>query len=153
MQWSPDRNGGFSAGDFAQLVVPPLMDPVYGFQSVNVEAGLRDPSSFLQWLQRMLSVRRQLPVFATGSLHVLPADNPSVLAYLRELEDDEGRHSVLCVYNLSRFAQSAQVSLGGFVGARPIELIGRSDFPQVSGPDYPITLAPHGFYWLELAES
>ena len=84
MQWTPDRNGGFSQADFARLYLPPLMDPVHGYQAVNVEAEQRDSSSFLHWLRRMLEVRRQYPVFATGSLEVLPTDNPSVLAYLRE---------------------------------------------------------------------
>jgi maltose alpha-D-glucosyltransferase/alpha-amylase len=152
MQWSPDRNGGFSGADFAQLVVPPLMDPVYGYQAVNVEAGLRDPSSFLHWLQRMLAVRRQYPVFATGSIEVLPADNPSVLAYLREVDGPDGPHTVCCVNNLSRFAQSAEISLGRFEGAVPIELIGRSSFPAVSSGGYPVTLGPHGFYWLEIGD-
>ena len=92
MQWTPDRNGGFSRADFAALVLPPLMDPVYGYESVNVEAQLRDPSSFLHWLQRMLAVRRQYPVFATGGLEVLPADNPSVLAYARTLADRSRAH-------------------------------------------------------------
>jgi len=150
MQWSPDRNGGFSSGDFAQLVLPPLMDPVYGFQAVNVEAELRDSSSFLHWLQRMLAVRRQYPVFASGSLEVLPADNPSVLAYLREVEGPAGTHTVCCVNNLSRFAQSAEISLGRFERAVPIELIGRSSFPPISSSGYPVTLGPHGFYWLEI---
>jgi len=150
MQWSPDRNGGFSQGDFAQLVLPPLMDPVYGYQAVNVEAGLRDSSSFLHWLQRMLAVRRQYPVFARGGIEVLPADNPSVLAYLRHFEDDQGSHSVCCVNNLSRFAQSAEIGLGRFERAVPIELIGRASFPAVSGGGYPVTLGPYGFYWLEI---
>ena len=84
MQWSPDRNAGFSRADFAQLYLPPLMDPVHGYQAVNVEAEQRDPSSFLHWMRRMLAVRHQYPQFATGSLEVLPADNPSVLAYVRQ---------------------------------------------------------------------
>ena len=83
MQWSPDRNAGFSRADFAQLYLPPLMDPVHGYQAVNVEAEQRDPSSFLHWLRHMLAVRHQYPQFATGSLEVLPADNPSVLAYVQ----------------------------------------------------------------------
>jgi maltose alpha-D-glucosyltransferase / alpha-amylase len=127
-----------------------LMDPVYGFQAVNVEANMRDPSSFLHWLQRMLAVRRQYPVFATGSLEVLPADNPSVLAYLRRLDTEDGTQLVCCVNNLSRFAQSAEVSLGRFEGAVPIELIGRASFPVIGAGGYPVTLGPHGFYWLEI---
>jgi maltose alpha-D-glucosyltransferase/alpha-amylase len=148
MQWTPDRNGGFSRADFAQLALPPLMDPVYGFASVNVEASLRDSSSFLHWLQRMLAVRRRYPVFAKGALEVLPADNPSVLAYARTLGDEAS--TVVCVANLSRFAQAATVSLSAYEGTVPTELIGRANFPVVSGSDYPVTLGPHGFYWLEL---
>ncbi len=158
MQWTPDRNGGFSRADFAQLFLPPLMDPVYGFAAVNVEAGIRDPSSMLHWLQRMLSIRRQYPVFATGELEVLPADNPSVLAYVRTsrpgrdgAREAEGGQTVLCVNNLSRFAQAASVSMARAEGVVPIELVGRTSFPVVGvDGDYPLTLGPHGFYWLEL---
>ena len=102
MQWTPDRNAGFSKADFAQLYLPPLMDPVYGFQAVNVEAEMRDPSSFLHWMQRMLEVRKQHPLFGTGTFEVLPVDNPSVLAYVRR----EGDDTVLCVNNLSAASPS-----------------------------------------------
>ncbi|MHB1781579.1 MAG: maltose alpha-D-glucosyltransferase [Acidimicrobiales bacterium] len=149
MQWTPDRNGGFSRADFAQLVLPPLMDPVYGYQAVNVEAGLRDSSSFLHWLQRMLAVRRQHPIFATGGIEVLPADNPSVLAYVRTSSDGDER-AVLCVSNLSRFAQAAEISLARWRDTVPVELIGRAQFPRIDEDAYHVTLGPHGFYWLEL---
>ncbi len=150
MQWTPDRNGGFSQADFAQLFLPPSMDPVYGFQAVNVEAGLRDPSSFLHWLQRMLAIRRHYQVFATGGIEILPADNPSVLAYVRIPEGESGETPVLCVNNLSRFAQAAEIGLGRFEGCVPIELVGRTQFPVVGSGGYFLTLGPHGFYWLEL---
>ena len=163
MQWTPDRNGGFSRADFAQLYLPPLMDPVHGFQAVNVEAEQRDPSSFLHWLRRMLAVRHQYPQFATGTLEVLPADNPSVLAYVRQARDTEAFRdpaepacrptSVLCVANLSRFAQPAELSLGRWEGCTPIELLGRVPFPRVTSSPYSVTLAPYGIYWLELVES
>ena len=84
MQWSPDRNGGFSTADFAQLYLPPLMDPVYGFHAVNVEAERRDPGSFLNWLRRMLHVRRQHPLFGLGGFELLEVSTPSVFAYLRD---------------------------------------------------------------------
>ena len=83
MQWSPDRNGGFSRADFAQLYLPPLMDPVYGFEAVNVEAQQRNPSSFLHWMRSILQTRKQFPVFGTGSFDVVPCANPSILAYVR----------------------------------------------------------------------
>ncbi|MFZ2057072.1 MAG: maltose alpha-D-glucosyltransferase [Acidimicrobiales bacterium] len=156
MQWSPDRNAGFSRADFAQLYLPPLMDPVHGYQAVNVEAERRDPSSFLHWMRRMLAVRHEYPQFATGSLEVLPADNPSVLAYVRQAhagEDLAGEASaVLCVSNLSRFAQPAELSLGRWEGCTPIELSGRVPFPPVTPAQYSVTLASHGFYWFELVE-
>jgi len=152
MQWTPDRNAGFSTADFARLYLPPLMDPVYGYAAVNVEAAMRDPSSFLHWLQRMLAVRRQNPVFATGSIEVLPADNPSVLAYVREPVSRPNRRgkSVLCVNNLSRFAQATELSLARYAGSSPLELIGRANFPTVRAAGYPITLGPYGYYWLLL---
>ncbi len=151
MQWTPDRNGGFSSADFAQLLLPPVMDPVYGYQSVNVEAALRNPSSFLHWLQRLLAVRRENPVFAIGTLEVLPADNPSILAYERRLEiPGDLPRTVVCVNNLSRFAQSAEVSFSRFEGATPTELIGRASFPTVVQAAYPMTLGPYGSYWLEI---
>ncbi|HSH23445.1 MAG TPA: maltose alpha-D-glucosyltransferase, partial [Acidimicrobiales bacterium] len=107
MQWTPDRNAGFSKADFAQLYLPPLMDPVYGFQAVNVEAGTRNQSSLLHWMRRLLLARKQHALFGTGSFEVIPSDNPSVLAYVRQ----EGDDVVLCVNNLSRFAQPAELPL------------------------------------------
>jgi maltose alpha-D-glucosyltransferase/alpha-amylase len=162
MQWTPDRNGGFSSADFAQLYLPPLMDPVYGFQSVNVEAGRRNPSSFLYWMKRMLEVRKQHPVFGTGSFEVVNLDNPSVLAYVRtleaspggSLEGEEARTAdiVLCVCNLSKLAQPAELPLQKWEGLAPIELLGRVPFPRIGELPYFITLAPYGFYWFELVD-
>jgi maltose alpha-D-glucosyltransferase / alpha-amylase len=167
MQWSPDRNAGFSQADFAQLYLPLLMDPVYGYQAVNVEANLRDPSSVLHWMKRMLEVRKQHPVFGTGTFEVLSVDNPSVLAYLRgptELPADEeegdfdeegsgeSEDIVLCVCNLSRFAQPAELPLQRYEGKVPIELLGRVPFPRIGELPYFVTLAPYGFYWFELVD-
>jgi maltose alpha-D-glucosyltransferase/alpha-amylase len=155
MQWSPDRNGGFSTADFAQLYLPPLMDPVYGFNAVNVEAQRRDPSSFLHWLQRMLAVRKQHPVLATGKMEILHAENPSVLAYLRRglvVPDSEREDIVLCVHNLSRFPQPCELMLEQLAGKVPIELTGRVRFPRIGKLPYFVTLAPYGFYWLELID-
>jgi maltose alpha-D-glucosyltransferase / alpha-amylase len=151
MQWNPDRNGGFSKADFAQLYLPPLMDPVYGYQAVNVEQQERDPSSFLHWLRRMLSVRKQHPVLATGELEILHAENPSVLAYLRR-SPDPGGDTVLCVNNLSRFPQPCLLMLEQQAGKVPIELTGRVPFPRIGALPYFVTLAPYGFYWFELVE-
>src|SRR3546814_2741284 len=98
MQWTPDRNGGFSTAAFAQLYLPPLMDPVYGYSAINVEQQQRDQSSFLHWLRLLLQLRHAHTVFVTGSFEVLHADNSSVLTYLRIADTD----TVLCVHNLSR---------------------------------------------------
>jgi maltose alpha-D-glucosyltransferase/alpha-amylase len=165
MQWSPDRNAGFSRADFAQLYLPPLMDPVYGYQACNVEAELRDPSSMLHWMKRMLEVRKQHPVFGTGRFDVISTENPSVLAYVRTLlppsedEDEEVGEDepqptdlVLCVCNLSRFAQPAELPLQRFDGKTPIELLGRVPFPKIGELPYFVTLAPYGFYWFQLVD-
>ncbi len=148
MQWTPDRNAGFSKADFARLYLPPLMDPVYGYQAVNVEAEERNPSSFLHWLQRMLHVRRQHAVFGHGTFEVLSAENPSVLAYLRRTEDD----LVLCVNNLSRFAQPVQLMLSDLAGKVPVELMGRVPFPSIGELPYFITLGGYSFYWFSLVD-
>ncbi len=148
MQWTPDRNAGFSRADFARLYLPPLMDPVYGYQSVNVEAQMRNPSSQLHWMRRMLEVRRQHAVFGTGSFEVIPTDNPSVLTFLREEDDD----MVLCVNNFSRFAQPAELPLQRFSGKTPIELLGRVPFPCVGELPYFVTLGPYAFYWFQLVD-
>jgi maltose alpha-D-glucosyltransferase/alpha-amylase len=151
MQWTPDRNGGFSRADFAQLYLPPLMDPVYGFQAVNVEAQQRNPSSFLHWIRRMLGVRREFPVFGTGEFEVLPCSNPSVLAFVRSERGTDG-NPVLCIHNLSRFAQPAELHMGHWHGLQPVELLGRVPFPLVGIDPYPVTLAPYGYQWFELVQ-
>jgi maltose alpha-D-glucosyltransferase/alpha-amylase len=148
MQWTPDRNGGFSRADFAQLYLPPLMDPVYGYQACNVEAQTRNPGSFLHWIRRMIAVRKQHPVFGTGDFEVLTAENPSVLAFLRRDAVD----MVLCVNNLSRFPQPVELMIGHLAGKVPIELLGRVRFPPIGELPYFITLAPHGFFWFQLVE-
>jgi maltose alpha-D-glucosyltransferase/alpha-amylase len=149
MQWSPDRNAGFSRADFAQLYLPPLMDPVYGYQASNVEAELRNTSSLLHWMKRMLEVRKQHPVFGTGRFEVSHVENPSVLAYVRTGDDGD---IVLCVCNLSRFAQPAELPLQQYEGKIPIELLGRVPFPRIGELPYFVTLAPYGFYWFQLVE-
>jgi maltose alpha-D-glucosyltransferase/alpha-amylase len=134
MQWTPDRNGGFSRADFAQLYLPPLMDPVYGFSAVNVEAQQRNPSSFLHWMRRILAVRREFPVLghrrARGHLV-----GQSVGPGLRPLVPDPSRRGpvnpVLCVHNLSRLAQPAELHVERWVGRQPIELLGRVAFPLI----------------------
>jgi maltose alpha-D-glucosyltransferase/alpha-amylase len=151
MQWTPDRNAGFSRADFAQLYLPPLMDPVYGFTAVNVEAQQRNPSSFLHWVRRMLGVRRQFPVFGTGEIEILACSNPAVLGFVR-YDDRAVANPMLCVHNLSRFAQPAELHLGRWAGRQPVEVLGRVPFPPVGTDPYPVTMASHGTEWFELVE-
>ncbi|HEX2046282.1 MAG TPA: maltose alpha-D-glucosyltransferase [Acidimicrobiales bacterium] len=149
MQWTPDRNAGFSKADFAQLYLPPLMDPVYGYQAVNVEAEQRDPGSFLHWMKRVLQIRHQHEsAFGMGTLEVLSAENPSVLAFLRQYGDC----IILCVNNLSRFAQPVELQLARLSGKVPLELFGRVPFPPIGELPYLLTLGGHGFYWFELVD-
>jgi maltose alpha-D-glucosyltransferase/alpha-amylase len=146
MQWSPDRNAGFSRADSEELCSTPLTDPLYGYQALNVEGELLNPSSLLHWIQRMLQVRKRHPLFGIGSFEVLTAENPSVLAYVREL----GKDVVLCVNNLSRFAQPVELSLQRFEGRTPIELLGRVPCPEIRELPYLLTLGPYNCYWFEL---
>ncbi len=136
MQWSPDRNGGFSRADPARLYLPPIMDPIYGYDAVNVEAQQRDPSSLLNWMKRMIAVRQQHPAFGRGTLRLLYPRNRKILAYLREHEGDK----ILCVANLARSAQAVELNLGEFRGRVPVELLGRSPFPPIGDLPYLLTL-------------
>jgi maltose alpha-D-glucosyltransferase / alpha-amylase len=148
MQWTGDRNGGFSRADFAQLYAPPLMDPVYGFQAVNVEAQLRTPTSLLRWLRRFISLRKEHPVFGLGTYEPLEPSNNKIFAHLRTYEDDV----MLCVHNLARSAQAVELDLSAYEGRRPVEVFGRSRFPKIGELPYLLTLAPRGFYWFQLTE-
>jgi len=153
MQWTPDRNGGFSTADFAQLYLPALMDPVYGYQAVNVESQLRNPGSFLHWVQRMIQARKQHPVFGTGSFEALEVANEAVLVFLRrQARDDSADDVVLCVNNLSKVAQPVEIDLSMLAGKQPVELFGRVEFPPVGELPYFVTLPPYGFYWFSLVD-
>jgi maltose alpha-D-glucosyltransferase / alpha-amylase len=149
MQWSPDRNGGFSRADPALLTLPPIMDPLYGFHSVNVEAQERDAHSLLNWTKRMLAVRREHKAFGRGAQRFLRPANRKILAYLREFEEDV----ILCVANLSRTAQAVELDLSEFSGRTPVELTGRIAFPPVGNLPYLLTLPPYGFFWFTLSEA
>ncbi|HYZ33264.1 MAG TPA: maltose alpha-D-glucosyltransferase, partial [Crenalkalicoccus sp.] len=147
MQWSPDRNGGFSRADPACLVLPPIQDPLYGFQAVNVEAQSRDPHSLLNWTRRMLAVRKRSKAFGRGAMRLLYPANRKVLAYVREYEDD----IILCVFNLSRSAQAVELDLAAQAGRVPVEMLGGTGFPPIGQLPYLLTLPPFGFYWFVLA--
>ncbi|WP_028006677.1 maltose alpha-D-glucosyltransferase [Solimonas flava] len=152
MQWSPDRNGGFSKADPEQLVLPPNMGTLYGYEAVNVEAQSRDPHSLLNWMRRLLAVRKRQHVFGRGSLKLLYPRNRRILAYLREYTGPDGvAQSVLCVANVSRTAQAVELELPSFAGRVPVEMIGGSAFPQIGQLPYLLTLPPFGFYWFWLA--
>ena len=146
MQWSPDRNGGFSRADPQRLFLPAIQDPIYGFAGVNVESQLANPSSLLSWMRRMISVRRAHPAFGRGTLRFLYPSNRKVLAYLREWDDDR----LLCIVNVSRAPQAVELDLSEFRGAVPIELTAGSIFPPVGQLPYLLTLPSYGFFWFKL---
>ncbi|MBY4590247.1 MULTISPECIES: maltose alpha-D-glucosyltransferase [Rhizobium] len=146
MQWSPDRNGGFSRVDPARLVLPPVADPLYGFEAVNVEAQSTDAHSLLNWTRKMLALRGRHPAFGRGSLRFLAPENRKILAYLREYEGE----TLMCVANLSRLPQAVELDLSSFEGRVPIELTGMSPFPPIGQLTYLLTLPPYGFFWFQL---
>jgi len=151
MQWTSDRNAGFSRCDPARLYFPVIMDPIYGYQVVNVEAQQADQSSLLQWTRNMIALRKLFQVFGRGSLSFLNPTNRKILAYLRDLELEDGTHqTVLCVANLSRFAQPVSLDLTAYAGMEPVEMLGYVPFPTIGEGMYHLTLAPYSFIWLEL---
>jgi maltose alpha-D-glucosyltransferase/alpha-amylase len=152
MQWTGDRNAGFSSANPGRLDLPVVQDAIYGYESVNVEAQMENPSSLLHWTRRMLAARRHHPAFGLGTFHDLGGSNSCVLSYVREWTDPEtGEEDViLCVNNLSRFPQPVELDLRRFEGRRPVELLGNVPFPQVGELPYLLTLAGYGFYWFRL---
>ena len=148
MQWTGDRNAGFSTADAAALYSPVIVDPVYGYQAINVEAQERIPGSLLHWMRRVIAVRRRHPVFGRGTLEFLHPDNRQVLAYLREYEGV----TILCVVNLSRFSQYVELDLRRYDGRVPVELVGHVRFPAIGELPYLLTFGPHGFYWFLLTD-
>jgi maltose alpha-D-glucosyltransferase / alpha-amylase len=152
MQWSPDRNGGFSRASPADLVLPPVMDSVYGYNALNVEAQSSDQHSLLNWTRRMLAVRKRHKAFGRGAQNFLYPGNRKILAYLRQYQTAEGEEeNILCVYNLSRTAQAVELELPDFAGRVPVDLLGGSGFPPIGQLTYLLTMPPYGFYWFILA--
>jgi maltose alpha-D-glucosyltransferase/alpha-amylase len=149
MQWSIDRNGGFSRADPARLFLPAIQDPIYGFSAINVEAQLASTSSLLNWTRRMVAVRRGYRAFGRGSLRFLYPANRKVLTYLREFEDER----ILCVVNISRAPQAVEVDLSEFKGATPVELTAGSIFPPIGTLPYLLTLPAYSFYWFNLVSA
>src|ERR1700744_1384902 len=148
MQWTPDRHGGFSRADPARLYAPTIMDPVYGYESVNVEAQSRSLSSLLSATKRLIAVRKSTLAFGRGSMTFIRPVNRAVLAYVRQLGDEV----ILCVANLSRSAQATELDLSAWKERIPLEMLGRTCFPAIGELPYMITLAPYGFYWFQLQE-
>ncbi|MGE0522956.1 MAG: maltose alpha-D-glucosyltransferase [Variibacter sp.] len=148
MQWTPDRNGGFSRCDPAKLFLPPIQDAVYGYQALNVEAQSRSLSSLLSWMKRLIAVRKSSPVFGRGTLTFVRQSNRSVIAYVRQHEGE----TIFCVANLSRAAQAAEFDLSQWRGRVPLEMLGRSRFPAITDAPFLVTLAPYGFFWFQLLE-
>ena len=154
MQWTPDRNAGFSGCDPARLYLPLIMDPIYGYQALNVEAQQNNSGSLLHWTKRMIEIRKRHPVFGLGRFEELSSSNPSVLAFVRELSEPgagtDGADQILCVNNLSRFPQPVELDLRRFKGVTPVECMGGVPFPPIGEFSYLLTLPGHGFYWFQL---
>ncbi|HKE96739.1 MAG TPA: maltose alpha-D-glucosyltransferase, partial [Povalibacter sp.] len=149
MQWSIDRNAGFSRADPQRLYLPVIMDPIYGYQAVNVEAQSRDPSSLLSWTRRVLAIRRQHRCFGRGTLEFIRPHNRKIIAYVRSCDGE----TVLCVANLAQSAQAVELDLSRFKGRVPVELSGRNAFPPIGDLPYFLTLPAHAFFWMLLSES
>jgi maltose alpha-D-glucosyltransferase/alpha-amylase len=158
MQWTPDRNAGFSTCDPGRLYLPMLMDPIYGYQALNVEAQQKNQGSFLHWTKRMIEIRKRHAVFGLGGYEELSSSNPSVLAFVREHPEGDRQEGVdsadriLCVNNLSRFPQPVELDLRRFKGVTPVECMGGVTFPPIGDLSYLLTLPGHGFYWFQLPE-
>jgi len=146
MQWSGDRNAGFSTANPQSLYLPVTIDPEYHYETVNVEAQQSNTHSLLWWMKRLIALRKRYRAFSRGTLEFLYPDNRKVLTYIRRYEDE----TILVVANLSRFVQYVELHMGEFKGAVPVELFGRSDFPPIGDLPYFITLGPHAFYWFSL---
>jgi maltose alpha-D-glucosyltransferase / alpha-amylase len=146
MQWSADRNSGFSRCDFAQLYFPLIMDPVYGYQSVNVEAQQRHSTSLLHWMRQMIKLRKKHQVFGRGTISFIKPENPRIFAFIRSYEGE----TILCIYNLARSSQPVQLDLSDFQGMTPVDLQYQVVFPQITSQPYQLALNEYGFYWFML---
>jgi maltose alpha-D-glucosyltransferase/alpha-amylase len=146
MQWSADRNAGFSRANPARLYSPVIMDPNFGYEVINVEAQQSDASSLLNWMKHMIALRKIFRVFGRGTITFLEPANRKIMAYVREYDTER----VLCLANLSRFAQPVELDLSAFAGTTPVEMLGYVEFPRIARTPYPLTLGPYGFLWFEL---
>lgn len=146
MQWTPDKNAGFSVADPQQLYALPILDPIYGFNVINAESQIRNPSSLVHWLRRLIDVRKQYPVLARGMTTLLRPRNPSLLAFVRQTDQE----TMICINNLSSRAQATYLDLRTYAGLHPVEIIGRERFPRIVERPYLLTLGAYGVYWFSL---
>jgi len=146
MQWSGDRNAGFSEAEVAALYSPVIADPPYSYHTVNVAAQERTPTSLLRWMRRLIGVRKRFQAFGRGTFEALDPNNRRVLVFIRRYRDEV----ILCVNNLSRFAQFVELDLREFTGCVPLELWGETVFPVIGDLPYLLTLGPHNFLWYQL---
>jgi len=146
MQWSGDRNAGFSNANRQRLYLPVITDPEYHYEAINVEAQEANQQSLLHWMKRLIALRKRHPAFGRGSVHFLHPNNRKVLAFVRK----HGNEQILVVANLSRFAQFAEIDMRAYEGLIPVELFGRTEFPRIGELPYLVTLGPHAFYWFSL---
>jgi maltose alpha-D-glucosyltransferase/alpha-amylase len=146
MQWDSDRNAGFSRANPQRLYLPTIIDPEYHYQAVNVAAQQQNSNSLLWWMRRLISLRQRYHAFGRGTLEILRPENRKIFSFVRRFNDQK----ILCVFNLSRYVQCAELDLSEHVGAVPVELFGNQEFPSIGELPYFITLGPHGFYWFLL---
>ena len=146
MQWSGDRNAGFSRANPQRLFLPVIVDPEYHYETVNVEAQQGNPNSLFWWMKRLIALRKKHRALARGTIEFLHAENRKVLAFVRKYEDE----TVLVIANLSRFTQFAELDMSAYRGATPVELFGWTEFPRIGELPYFLTLGPHSFYWFSL---
>ena len=146
MQWSPDRNAGFSEANRQRLFLPVITDPEYHYETVNVETQQANQHSLLWWMKRLILLRKRYRAFGRGSLEFLHPENRKVLAFIRRYQDEQ----ILCVVNLSRFVQAAELDLSAWRGSVPVEMFGETAFPPIGELPYFVTLGPHAFYWFSL---
>jgi maltose alpha-D-glucosyltransferase/alpha-amylase len=146
MQWSSDRNAGFSRANPQRLYLPIIIDPEYHYESLNVEAQQNNLHSLLLWMRRLLVLRKRYKAFSRGTIEFLAPRNNKVLAFVRRHGDER----LLVVANLSRFVQYVELDLSAYEGSAPVELFGQNAFPRIGSLPYLLTLGPHGFYWFEL---
>jgi maltose alpha-D-glucosyltransferase/alpha-amylase len=149
MQWTPDRNAGFSKADFEKLYFPAINNPLYGFQVVNVESQMRYDTSLLNWMRQMILLRREHQVFGRGTMRFVKPENRKIFAFVREHDAD----TVLCVFNLSQFAQPVELDLSEFEGRAPVEMLGKTRFPAITAQPYQLAIAPLSFYWFRIEQA